>query len=62
MLPYITKTISISINGETVWHSNKLFNMLLKIKRLFIRPSYLKNAHIYKKHVDASNYKEIAVE
>ena len=63
MLPYITKTISISINGETVWHSNKLFNMLLKIKRLFIRSSHLKNAHIYKnKHVDASNYKEIAVE
>lgn len=62
MLPYITKTISISINGETAWHSNKLFNMILKVKRFFIKPRYLKNAHVYKKTVDASNYKEIVVE
>ena len=39
-LPYITKTVSTSINGETVWYANKWKNLLLKIKHFFIKPKY----------------------
>ena len=56
-LPYITKTVETSINGETVWYANKWKNLLLKIKHFFIKPKYLKNTHIYKnKMVNSSFY------
>ena len=56
-LPYTTKTVKTTINGETVWHSNKLKNLLLKIKHFFIKPKYLKNQHLYKnKTVNSSCY------
>jgi len=47
-LPYIIKNIKTDINGETVWYANKFKNFLLKIKHFFVKPKYLKNAHIYK--------------
>lgn len=47
--PYISVTVSTSINGETVWYRNKFKNWLLKIKHFFIKPKYLKNGNIYSK-------------
>jgi hypothetical protein len=47
-LPYITKTVSTSINGETVWYANIFKNFLLKIKYFFIKPKYLKSKFISK--------------
>ena len=55
-LPYITKTVKTSINGEAVWHANKWKNLLLKIKHFFFKPKYLKNAHIYKNKVVNSSF------
>lgn len=61
-LPYITKTVSTSINGETVWYANKWKNLLLKIKCFFIKPKYLKNGHIYKnKMVNSSFYDKVNI-
>jgi hypothetical protein len=58
LFPYVIKIVSKSINGETVWYANKWKNLLLKIKHFFIKPKYLKNAHIYKKQiVNPSFYK-----
>jgi hypothetical protein len=34
-LPYVTKTVATSINGEVVWYSNKWKNFLLKSETLF---------------------------
>jgi len=57
LVPYIFKTIKTDINGETVWYANKWKNLFLKIKRFFIKPKYLKNAHYYKnKTVNSSFY------
>lgn len=57
LLPYIIKTTRTSINGETVWYSNKWKNLLLKIKQFFIKPKYLKNKHLYKdKVINSSLY------
>ena len=55
-LPYITKTVRTDINGETVWYANKWKNLLLKIKHFFIKPKYLKSAHIYKNKVVNSSF------
>lgn len=61
-LPYVTKNVSTSINGETVWYSNKWKNLLLKIKHFFIKPKYLKNAHKYKnKMVNSSFYEKVNI-
>ena len=61
-LPYVTKNVSTSINGEVVWHSNKWKNFLLKMKRLFVKPKYLKNGEIYsKKTIDPSYYQQIEI-
>ena len=46
-MPYIPKVVSVMINSETVWYSNKWKNLLLKIKRIFIKPEYLKNIPRY---------------
>jgi len=59
-VPYTIKTVSTSINGETVWYANKWKNLLLKIKHFFIKPKYLKNTHIYKnKPVNPSFYRKM---
>ena len=56
LVPYITKTVKTSINGETVWYANKWKNLFLKIKHFFVKPKYLKNAHIYKNKVVNSSF------
>ena len=62
-LPYIIKTVRTDINGETVWYANKWKNLLLKIKHFFIKPKYLKNAHLYsKKTINAKFYQTIKIE
>ena len=62
-LPYITKIVRTGINGETVWYDNKWKNLLLKIKRFFIKPKYLKNAHLYsKKTINPKFYQTIKIE
>jgi hypothetical protein len=61
-LPYITKIVSTSINGETVWYANKWKNFFLKIKHFFIPPKYLKNKDVYiKKLVNSSYYETIKI-
>ena len=62
-LPYITKTVKTEINGETVWYANKWKNLLLKIKHFFIKPKYLKNAHLYsKKTINDKFYQTIKID
>ena len=62
-LPYITKTVKTDINGETVWYANKWKNLLLKIKHFFIKPKYLKNAHLYsKKTINDKFYQTIKID
>ena len=62
-LPYITKTVKTEINGETVWYANKWKNLLLKIKHFFIKPKYLKNAHLYsKKTINDKFYQRIKID
>lgn len=61
-LPYITKTTKTTIDGETVWYDNKWKNLLFKIKHFFIKPKYLKNAHVYKnKAINNSFYGVVKV-
>jgi hypothetical protein len=61
-LPYITKIISTSINGTTVWHSNKFINFWLKIKFFFYKPEALKKLEIYaNKKVSAKYYQSIKI-
>ena len=48
-VPYKMKTVSTSINNETVWHSNKLINLFLKIKRFFYKSKNIKNLNLNKK-------------
>jgi len=55
-VPYIFKTISTSVNGETVWYSNKWKNLLLKIKHFFFKPKCFKNANIYNKKIISHSY------
>lgn len=47
-VPYILKTTKTTVNGETVWYSNKVMNFLLKVKRLFVKPKYNKDLTKYK--------------
>ncbi len=62
-VPYVIKTVSTSINGETVWYANKWKNFLLKVKHFFIKPKYLKNAHRYKnKVVNPSFYGKVKID
>ncbi len=58
-LPYVIKIVKTTINGETVWYANRWKNLLLKIKHFFIKPKYLKNAHIYKNKVVNSSYYDV---
>ena len=41
--PYVTKSIKTTVNSETIWHSNKIINMLLKLKRFFYKSKNFKN-------------------
>jgi hypothetical protein len=60
--PYILKVVSTSVNGETVWYSNRWKNFLLKIKRLFFKPKYLKMLGKYgKKEINPKIYGEIKI-
>ena len=55
--PYNIKTLSTSINNETVWYSNKWKNLFLKIKRFFYKSENLKNSEKYlNKKVNRSFY------
>lgn len=61
--PYVTKNLKTSVNGLTVWHSNKLINLWLKIKFFFYKPKELKTLEAYsKKSVNAEYYKIIKIE
>lgn len=55
-VPYIIKTVSTTVNSETVWYANKWKNLFLKIKFFFTKPKHLKNLHIYKKIVKHKFY------
>ena len=64
-VPYVFKTVSTSINGETVWYANKWKNFLLIIKRIFVKPKHY-NAKLHKqymsKKINPSFYSEIKIE
>lgn len=61
-VPYITKTVKTTINGVTVWHSNKLINFWLKIKFFFWKPKTLKNFEAYaSKPINSKFYKTITI-
>ena len=60
LAPYILKTVSTSVNGETVWYANKWKNLCLKIKRCFIKsklkyPTNLKDIKISKEKFNPIN-------
>lgn len=67
-LPYLIKTRKTMINNETVWHSNKFINLLLKIKRFFIKsknsqfPANKINSRYATKIVNAGMYGQIKIE
>ena len=64
-LPYVTLIEATTINGETVWYRNKWKNLLLKVKRVFVKPKYF-NAKLHKqymsKQINPSFYSEIKIE
>ena len=61
-VPYLMKTVKMSINDEVTWYSNKFKNTLLKIKRFFVNPKYLRNSAWYpKKPIDPRLYCKITV-
>ena len=56
-VPYICKTVKSTINSETVWHSNRFINLLLRIRRFFYKSKNVKNSEKYmNKKIDASMY------
>jgi hypothetical protein len=58
--PYVIKTVKTTVNGVTVWHSNKLINFWLKIKFFFWKPKTLKNFEAYAaKPINAKYYSTI---
>jgi len=60
--PYTTKTVKTTVNGVTVWHSNKLINFWLKIKFFFWKPKTLKSFEAYAaKPINAKYYKTISI-
>jgi hypothetical protein len=61
-IPFITKTVKTSVNGVTVWHSNKLINFWLKIKFFFWKPKTLKNFEVYaSKSINAKYYSTVTL-
>jgi hypothetical protein len=59
-LPYIMKTKSTSINGVTVWHSNKFINLMLKIKHFFFKPKEIELKY-NKRTIDTNFYVTINI-
>ncbi len=60
--PYVIKTVKTTVNGVTVWHSNKMINLWLKIKFFFWRPKTLKNFKSYAgKTINTKYYKTISI-
>jgi hypothetical protein len=60
--PYVTKTVKTSVNGVTVWYSNKMINLCLKIKFFFYTPKALKNFEKYSnKPIDSKYYEAITI-
>ena len=64
--PYVIVNVATFINGEAVWYKNRWKNLGLKIRRLFIKPEYLKHVHPktikYKiKTIDPKNYGQIKI-
>lgn len=49
LVPYVCKNKKTTINDITVWHSNKLINLWLKIKFFFWKPKSLK---MFKKYAN----------
>ena len=61
-VPYVVVNVATYINGEAVWYKNKWKNLGLKIRRLFIKPEYLKHINKYKnKTIDPKNYGQIKI-
>lgn len=61
-IPYVFVTTSTMINGEVVWYKNKWKNLLLKIKRLFIRPKHFEFLEYYKnKPINPKLYERIKI-
>ena len=61
-VPYVTKTVKTTVNGVTVWHSNKMINLWLKIKFFFWKPKTLKNFEAYgNKLINSKYYKTISI-
>lgn len=61
-VPYIMKTCSTSVNGITVWHSNKFINFLIKIKHFFYTPKALRKFNKYaNKPVNSKFYSKIQI-
>ena len=60
--PYVIKTVKTTVNSVTVWHSNKLINILLKIKFFFWKPKTLKRFEKYiNKPINTKFYKTITI-
>jgi hypothetical protein len=55
-IPFIIKILKTDINGETVWFANKWKNLLLKLKRIFIKPKHLKYVNLYKNKTPNPSY------
>ena len=61
-IPYVTKTVKTTVNGVTVWHSNKMINFWLKIKFFFWKPNTLKNFESYSsKPINAKYYSTLTL-
>lgn len=54
--PYVPVTVATYINDEMVWHRNRWIRLGLKIKRIFIKPKYLKNIETYTKKTVSNKY------
>ena len=61
--PYVNKTIKTTVNSETVWHSNKIINILLKIKRFFYKSNnYKSHEKFLKIKVPSGHYNTFDIE
>jgi hypothetical protein len=59
-VPYIIKPVSTSINSKTVWYSNKIKNLILKIKHIFIKSKGIESLNYIKnKKINTSFYQTI---
>lgn len=62
-VPYVTKCTKTTVNSETVWHSNKIINILLKIKMYFYKSKNYKNHEKFlKMKVPSEHYKTFDID